>query len=63
MLIYRCDRCEKLMNKPAKKVESTTFTKDVEIKKYELCSDCAIGFAKFIQGVKTNEVDLSKKEN
>ena len=60
MVIYRCDRCNKLMNKPCNKIrveKGYNFSLEIdEVDCFDICENCSKEFTKFIQGVKTKEV-------
>lgn len=54
MVIYRCDRCEKLMNSPHHKIKqekgyNASLDCD-EVEFFDLCENCSLSFNLFIQG-------------
>ena len=61
MIVYRCDRCKKLMNKPFAKVEDfrkNESNQTTELRKYELCQKCAIKCLFTKQKRRKNEQDF-----
>lgn len=68
MVIYRCDRCERLMNKPFWKIEIKFFFAELlenpkRKSHFDFCEDCSKGFNQFLQGVKTKEVTNDSNNN